>query len=439
MTEEAILKSVPAQLLCVDDEPNVLKALRRLFRGKEYVIHLAESGAKGLDVLAQQNIDLVISDMRMPHMDGAEFLAKVAKQWPDTVRILLTGYADIESTIAAVNNGKIYSYCSKPWEDQEIKALVAKAIEEKRLREERVQLFDIIHRQNAQLKDLNHNLEEKVEQRTLQLKNSFKQLDKTHKALKKQYIESVKTFAKIIEMRPGVRGGHSTYIAEHGRRVAQNLGMTEEDIKSIVYAGLLLQIGKMGLPEELLSLPFFLMKNQDRDNYLKHALEGETLLQEMVQLKDAAVLIRYQFEHFDGTGYPDGLQGKQIPRGARVLSVVRDYISFLEGSMTGQIMSVSSVKKRLLSKKDTFYDPVIVDSFLAVLDENKVNSDRPVVDMSWTQLQAGMEVVEIYYNDRLYLKDCILDKKIIYDIVALRERVGDKLKIKIRLGEVEAE
>ena len=434
MTIDSPLEKKPAQLLCVDDEPNVLKSLRRLFRGADYVVHLAESGAKGLEVLEQESIDLIISDMRMPHMDGAEFLTQAATRWPDVVRILLTGYADIESTIAAVNQGKIYSYCSKPWEDKELKSLVAKAIEEKRLREERVQLFEIIHKQNAQLKDLNGNLEAKVEQRTGQLKTSFRQLDKAHGTLKKQYTDSIKTFAKIIEMRPGIRSGHSTYIANFSRLVAIKLGMSEIDTKSILYAGLLLQIGKMGLADELLSQAFFEMKAETRNSYLKHALEGESLLKEMVQLKDASTLIKYQFEHFDGSGFPDGLSNQQIPRGARILNVVRDYIAFLEGSMTGKSMSVEDVQERLIKKKDTFYDPVIVDTFLAVLKETKDENERPVVEISWTKLEPGMEVAEVYYDDRLYLKNCILEKKKIYDIVALREKVGDKLIIKIRLG-----
>lgn len=434
MTIESPLEIKPAQILCVDDEPNVLKSLRRLFRGAEYIIHLAESGAKGLEVLEQQTIDLIISDMRMPHMDGAAFLTQAAIKWPDTVRILLTGFADIESTIAAVNQGKIYSYCSKPWEDAELKSLVAKAIEEKRLREERVQLFEIIHKQNAQLKDLNSHLEEKVEQRTAQLKTSFRQLDKAHITLKKQYTDSIKTFAKIIEMRPGIRGGHSTYIANFSHRVAVKLGMSEDDVKSVLYAGLLLQIGKMGLSDELLSQPYFLMGTEVRDSYLKHALEGESLLKEMVQLKDAATLIKYQFEHFDGSGYPDGLHGQQIPQGARILNVVRDYISFIEGSMTGETMSVEDVWNQLITKKESLYDPVVVDTFLLLLKETRDDSVRPIVEMSWTQLKPGMEVAEIFYNDRLYLKDCVLEKKNIYDIVALREKVGDKLVIKIRLG-----
>ncbi|NOQ76602.1 MAG: response regulator [Methylococcaceae bacterium] len=434
MSIEFQLDTTPANILCVDDEPNVLKSLRRLFRGAEYIIHLAESGAEGLEILEQQAIDLVISDMRMPHMDGAEFLTRVATQWPDTIRILLTGYADIESTIAAVNQGKIYSYCSKPWDDSELKALVAKAIEEKRLREERVQLFEIIHQKNAQLEDLNSHLEEKVEQRTVQLKNSFKQLDKAHISLKRQYTDSIKTFAKIIEMRPGIRSGHSTYIANFSRRVAIQLKMSDEEVKSILYAGLLLQIGKMGFPDDLISQPYFLMAAGNRENYLRHAVEGESLLKEMEQLKDAAILIKYQFEHFDGSGYPEGLLGENIPKGARILHVVRDYISFMEGSMTGETMSVSDVKTRLLEKKDTYYDPVIVDTFLEILKETKDDSVRPIVEIPWTQLLSGMEVAEIHYDDRLYLKDCVLEKKDIYDIVALREKVGDKLVIKIRLG-----
>lgn len=436
MMNVPLLETKPAHILCVDDEPNVLKALRRLFRGAEYIIHTEESGAKGLEVLERQAIDLIISDMRMPQMNGAEFLAQASAKWPETIRILLTGYADIESTISAVNEGRIYSYCSKPWEDTELKALVAKAIEEKRLREERAQLFDIIHQQNTQLQELNSSLETKVEQRTAQLKASFQKLDSAHKSLKKQYTDSIKTFAKIIEMRPGIRSGHSSYIADYARRVAVKLGLSEADCNNILYAGLLLQIGKISLPDSLLSQAYFLMTPQDRNNYLKHALEGESLLKNMDQLKDAATLIKSQFEHFDGTGYPAGLQGHEIPKGALILSVTRDYISFLEGSMTGKSMSVANVRKRLQNKKGSVYAPIVVDAFLAILEGAKGDGEttRPAIEMPWTQLQPGMEVAKISCGDQIFLKNCILEKKTIRDILNLKEKVGNKLVIKIRLG-----
>jgi len=434
---EVILEQKPMNLLFVDDETNVLKSLRRLFRGCEYNIHLADSGKQALEILEQEAIDLIISDMRMPQMDGAEFLSKAAEKWPDIVRILLTGFADIESTIAAVNKGKIDSYCHKPWDDDDLKTLVNKALAQKRMADERVQLFAIINQQNLQLKDFNRQLEEKVEQRTEQLKKSLKQIDNAHKTLKKQYTDTIKTFARIIELRPGIKSGHAKYIAEIAYKIASKLGLPEEQKKNILYAGLLLQIGKIGLDDDVLSQPFYSMSTEMRHRYLSHALEGEALLKDMAQLKEAALLIRHQFERFDGSGYPNGLIGDQIPVGSRILQVIRDYISFLEGSMTGHRMTVADVNSRLINKKGSFYDPLIIDTFIAVLTEMEAQTIRPVVEISWTKLQPGMEVEEIRYDDRLFLKDCILDKAKIYDIVALREKVGDKLQIKVRLGEAD--
>src|SRR4030066_1578686 len=109
-----------ATLLFVDDEANILSSLKRLFRPFGYRIFTAESGAAGLEIMAHEPVDMVISDMRMPEMNGAQFLEKVRENWPDTVRILLTGYAEIGATIEAINKGQIYRYISKPWEDNDI-------------------------------------------------------------------------------------------------------------------------------------------------------------------------------------------------------------------------------------------------------------------------------------------------------------------------------
>jgi response regulator RpfG family c-di-GMP phosphodiesterase len=120
-------------VLFVDDESNILSALRRLFRPLNYKVLTANSGAQGLELMAQEPVDLVISDMRMPEMDGAQFFEKVRDGWPDSVRILLTGYADISSAVAAINKGEIYRYVSKPWEDSELIATVKEALQRKQL------------------------------------------------------------------------------------------------------------------------------------------------------------------------------------------------------------------------------------------------------------------------------------------------------------------
>lgn len=310
-------------------------------------------------------------------------------------------------------------------------------MEQKRLVEERAQLFTIIHQQNEQLSELNSQLEAKVRQRTEQLRQSFKKLENAHQSLNRQYTETIKTFARIIEMRPGIKSGHATFIAEVSHKVAAQMNMPESEKKNVLYAGLLLQIGKMRFADSLFNQAFFAMSSTVRDQYLSHAPEGEALLKNMPMLKDAATLIRYQFEQFNGSGYPEGRKGDDIPRGARILAVVRDYISYLEGSMTGQTMTVADVIGRLKNKKGAFYDPDVVDAFLQVLTQMEKQAARPVVEIAWSKLEPGMEIDEISYNGRMFLKDCIIDKAKIYEVISLREKVGDKLKVKVRLGDAD--
>ena len=149
-------------LLLVDDEPAILSALRRLLRPEGYTLHLAESGRAGLELLEREKVDLVISDMRMPEMDGAQFLEQVRLRWPEITRLLLTGYADISSTIDAINRGEIYRYISKPWVDSDLMLIIRGALESARLRNENQRLLELTQRQNAELTELNASLEDKV-------------------------------------------------------------------------------------------------------------------------------------------------------------------------------------------------------------------------------------------------------------------------------------
>ncbi|HOE43533.1 MAG TPA: response regulator, partial [Rhodoferax sp.] len=156
-------------ILCVDDEPSILSSLRRLFRPKGYQIYIAEGGKAALALLEQNAVDLVISDMRMPEMDGVQFLEQVRLRWPDTVRLLLTGYADIASTIDAVNRGEIYRYISKPWDDADILLIVHDALEQRALELENKRLKSVAQAQNAELKNAHAYLESLVAQRITEL------------------------------------------------------------------------------------------------------------------------------------------------------------------------------------------------------------------------------------------------------------------------------
>lgn len=146
---------------------------------------MVQSAAEALQVLETQPIDLVISDMRMPQMDGAEFLKQVAERWPETLRLLLTGYSDLQSTVTAIDQGHIYRYVSKPWEDCDLKLAVQHALENKFLSEARTRLQKLTEVQNYALAELNFCLEAKVKARTSELEQMVNMLDMAHQDLKK--------------------------------------------------------------------------------------------------------------------------------------------------------------------------------------------------------------------------------------------------------------
>ena len=161
------------RILLVDDEPNVLKALKRLFIDTEYKIHTAASADEGLKVCAEHDIALVISDYRMPGKTGVQFLADVKEQYPQTIRIILSGFADVASIVEAINDGQVYKFLAKPWNDQELLTTVQRAVEHYELEKEHESLLNELKSANAELTHMTDNLEKQVEQRTrdLELKN----------------------------------------------------------------------------------------------------------------------------------------------------------------------------------------------------------------------------------------------------------------------------
>jgi len=161
------------KILIVDDEVNILNALRRLLRREGYELHLANSGEEGLEILNKIQVDLIISDQRMPGMSGVEFLEKAKDICPLAIRIILSGYTDLKSITEAINRGYIYKFILKPWEDEELKAAIRESLTVAHLQQENKRLTDELNKQNEELKWLNENLENKVKQRTrdLELRN----------------------------------------------------------------------------------------------------------------------------------------------------------------------------------------------------------------------------------------------------------------------------
>ena len=392
-----------ARILVVDDEAFILNSLNRLLRKHGLEVLTADSGAAGLKILEHEAIDVVISDMRMPEMTGAEFLEQTFSRWPDVKRILLTGYADVNSTIAAVNKGKIWRYIAKPWEDEDLILTVQQATAHRNLMNENARLLTLIQEQNAQLKSLNATLEAKVDERT-------RQLQQTLKTLRQSFVNTVNVFSSMMEMRGGTLAGHSRRVAELARKVAHKLGMDEAEVQETFLAALLHDIGKLGLPDAALEHPFHTLTPALRDEVMKHPARGEMLLMPIQQLAGAAILIRHHHEQFDGHGYPGGISGMEIPLGARILAAANDFDALQLGLLTARRFNRTDALHYLVENRGKRYDPSVVDALSTVLAEAESHEfvEMPLRPCS---LQPGMRLARDLMHHEGYLllaKDHVL-------------------------------
>jgi response regulator RpfG family c-di-GMP phosphodiesterase len=425
----------PATLLFVDDEANILSALKRLFRPHGYRIFTAGGGAEGLEIMARESVDLVVSDMRMPEMNGAQFLEQVRLNWPETVRILLTGYAEIGATIDAINKGQIYRYISKPWEDNDIVIAVQHALERKLLQREKQRLELLTKKQNEELRELNESLEDKVKARTEEVRQTMGFLEVAHEKLKKSFITSVTVFANLIELREGAMAGHSRRVANDARKLAKRLGMNDNEAQDVMLAALLHDIGKMGLPDRLLQKPFSQLTSEERVEVVKHPAKGQAALMALEQLHPAAALIRAHHERFDGMGFPDGIAGSAIPAGARILAVVNDYDALQSGALLAKSLKPAEALEFLLESRGKRYDPAVVDAYIAMLGGGQAAAPTgPELALKSPQLQPGMALSrDLVTRDGVMLlaKDYLLDEGLIQQIRSFEKSDGSVLTIYI--------
>ncbi len=424
-----------AKLLLVDDEANILSSLKRLLRPLGHHIYTATSGAEGLEILAKQPIDLIISDMRMPEMDGAEFLEKAAATWPETIRVLLTGYSDLSSTIKAVNRGKIYRYISKPWSDHEITLLVEQALKLKHLEDEKNRLEALTKQQNEQLKTFNDTLEKRVTDRTEELRQAMGFLEKAHTSLKTQYTTSIKIFANLMELREGITEasgrGHARQVADQAHQLGSAMGLSEDEVQDILFAALLHDIGKIALPDTLLQMPYDKLNANQRKEFEKHPVLGQATLVALEPLHSAANIILAHHEQFNGQGYPNRLQGTKIPLGARILAVVDDYNVLLTGGLFNHCHSPAEAKVFLQKERNKRYDPQVVDHFIQLLDSTEPDTQTVIEQcLKSADLKDGMVLTRDLLtsnsllllskghllNDELITKISQLEKAADYDL-----------------------
>jgi len=386
--DEAGAFAVPAKplhwtVLCVDDEPNILSALKRSLRTEHWRVLTAGGGVEALETLAREEVDLVISDMRMPGVDGAQLLEQISQRWPEVIRILLTGHADMGATIAVINRGKIFRYLNKPWDDEELRATVRQGLDLSALEQEKRRLEALTQQQNVQLHDANVLLEQRVAERTADL-------SRAHDKVKRSYLTSIKVFSGLLELREGRLAGHGRRVAEMSRKLANAMGCTDDEAQQIFVAGLLHDIGLIGVPDTLLAKTVARYTPQEIALFHRHAAIGEQALMPLEEMQVVATLIRAHHERFDGQGFPDKRAGNDIPLGARILAIVDTFDDLQNGHLVETSLSIQEARTVIRHSRGTQFDPEVLDVFLHITEPERAKAPPAHVVITSAQLEPDM-------------------------------------------------
>lgn len=378
-------------LLAVDDEPNVLAALRRLFRTTGWRILTAGHAEEALALLATQPVDAVLSDMRMPGMDGVQFLENVSQGWPRTARLLLTGQADLGSTIAAINRGGLHRYITKPWNDDELVLTLRQFAQGQQLEAEKQALERLTRQQNDELKALSSSLEVRVSLRT-------EELAAANDRLKRNYLTSIKSFTALIELRGSAQVGHARQVADLTRRIAQAMTLDAGTSHDLPIAALLHDIGHIGLSDTVLARPVNRLDRDELQRYRLHPVLGEQALLASDHMQGVALLIRAHHERWDGQGFPDGLRGAAIPLGARILAVADTFEDLRSGRIDGEALSPPDARRAVLAGRGSQFDPTVVDAFAGLFSAPSARPTVPPLRMRTADLRAGQTLTQDFLS-----------------------------------------
>lgn len=428
MDEQLATKSA---VLLVDDEESILNSLRRLLRGQPYDVVLATSGAQALEIMATRPIDLVMSDARMPGMDGATLLAEVHRLYPATSRILLTGYADLTTIIKAINDGQIHRYISKPWNDEELQLVLQQTLEHQRLER-------LARDQTEQLKLLNATLEKRVAARTAELQQTADMLDLAYDELKRSYVTGTEVFSLLANLRLPKDKQTNRALIELIRVYCAAQSMDESSTRDLTMAAALYNIGKLSWTDSMMVAPSDKLHSTDRGLYREYPGQSESLLMTLEPMKDAARIIRHHQERWDGTGFPDHLKGDTIPPGSRLLKLAVDFIELQKGLILERHLNSDEALLYIRKYAGRLYDPALVEDFVqacATFLSDVTLGDPTVKVLTTRELEAGMVLARNLNADNgmlLLNAGKVLNLPLVDKLIAFEAMEGAKYSVFIK-------
>ncbi|RUO24480.1 two-component system response regulator [Aliidiomarina minuta] len=393
-------------VLIVDDEPHVLSSLQRLLRQEDYQLLLANSAAEALQIMEETLVDVLVSDSRMPEVDGTTLLTRVQKKWPRCIRILLTGYPDIDDLIKSVNEGHLYRFIQKPWDDDEVRLVLRQATRLAFSERERIRLTKLIQTRNKKLSEVNQQLEASVTKRTNALRKAIHLRDRAYKKLEKSYHNSTEVFAALINQRLPKTRQTNDKISALVKAYAEQAGWDAKRVNDLSMAAALYNLGKVTWTDDLLMTPSDNFRGKDRDKYREYPELGESLLLSLEPLQRAAYFIRHHQERWDGRGFPDQLEGGDIPEESRLLKLAIDYIELQRGIILDRMMNRDDALNNLGIYADRVYDPEMSARFIELVHDKAPDLEplpEGVILCRLKQLKTGMLVKRNLLTDSGFL------------------------------------
>ncbi len=330
-----------ASILVVDDESFIREIICRKLGGSGFACDAAPNAEDALAKISQNDYDCVLSDIHMPGMNGVEMLRQIKLQNQDLAVILVTGAPDIDAALEAMRLGA-YDHLSKPLNLAALEMTVDRALEKKRLIREN--------------REYQRNLESMVKERTRQLSDA-------NDDLRRLFTGSIKALAQALEAKDEYTQGHSARVAEESVNIARYLSLPDAEVQRMWLAGYLHDIGKIGIKEAVLNKPGKL-DEEEWKLIQQHPVVAGKILGPISELSDVIDIVVHHHERYDGSGYPDGIEGGSIPLGARILTVADAYDALTSRRPYRDALSCEEARRILGEAAGTQFDPVIMRAFL---------------------------------------------------------------------------
>jgi len=326
--------------LVVDDEPRLRRVLIRLLEGEGFQCREAGSGVEALVLLEQEPVPLMISDLRMPEMDGVALLREVTARWPETAVIVVTAVAEVESAVACLQMGAL-DYVAKPFHLDEVRARVTQALDKRRLIQEN--------------KSYQLHLEERVEAQARRIEELF--------------LEGVHALVYALEAKDGYTRGHSMRVSNYSVSIARAMDLDKDMVDTIALGAELHDVGKIGVSEAILHKAGKLSDEEYR-HIMEHTVIGFRILGPLMRdAPGALAIVRSHHERVDGKGVPDHLTRDAIPLEARVVAVADAFDAMTSVRPYRPSLPVATAIKELEEGKGIQFDVDIVEAFKRAFPE----------------------------------------------------------------------